>query len=290
MRMNYKTYPTDYIRELKRAGKRKKAMAFMDYWDDMELGDFGSVRFYEKAWKVGKSTVARWIKEFDYEIDLFLNHWELKNKAHYEAVMNKSNLYDEQSKSSKQDRSVKKPVGQLGHSEWDEWDTQEVPKNRDSKDSSRTTKNQEWDKGFNNNTTTTKKTHLTDKTFNELIFLYRVNGGNSQNSVETYEAYKQSIEELKDVGLLKVAMLKYLRDSEEDYKVWFKRFLEEKIYQKYLTPLYKITRTDGMEVIGTYDEDVEKFYTTDKKIIPLDVNTYYKLMADNRVTVWGYVA
>jgi len=262
MRMNYKTYPTDYVQELKAKGRRgrKKAQAFLDYYDDIEHSNYNSERFYADAWGISPSTAHLWLKEFRYEIDLFLNHWKLKNQQHY----NKT-LYDEQIQDESLDNSVKISIEQIEQ-------TQSSKSSEDKilnlgKTDNTIEQNEEYESSevFNNNTTTTSD-HLTDRNFNELLFIYRSNGGNSQNTQETYKAYKESLREVKDVGLLKVALVKYLHDSDLDNKVWFKRFLEEKIYQKYLKPHYTLKTLDGKEIAGTYNEIEEKFYTDEFQI------------------------
>lgn len=85
-RMSYRSYPTDYIQSLKQERGlrgRKKARAFMEYFDDMEHGEHNSETFYAKSWEVSRSTAHEWIKEFYNEIELFFNHWTLKNTTHY---------------------------------------------------------------------------------------------------------------------------------------------------------------------------------------------------------------
>jgi len=274
-------YPIDYVRGLKNSGNRKKAMAFLDYWDDFEVGEFGSERFYAKNWNIGNATAHRWIKEFDYEIDLFINHWKLKNQQHYNKI-----LYDEQVQDEAQGKYVKIQMERMEQLERSSWSSQEPPKNRDFKTSNEAKSKTQVNEVFNNTTTTSD--HLTDQNFNELLFVYRCNGGNSQNTAETYEAYKRSLQEIKDVKLLKVAIIKYLQDSKLENKVWFKRFLEEKIYQKYLKPHYKLITLDGKEIFGAYDEEVEKFYTDDKKAFPIDKSKFYELIAEDRLLIEGY--
>ena len=65
MRMNYRVYRADYVKNLKEQGYRKKAIAFMDYTDDMDADNVNSVRFYADIWDVSKSTAWKWIKEFN---------------------------------------------------------------------------------------------------------------------------------------------------------------------------------------------------------------------------------
>jgi len=62
--MNYSVYRADYVRKLKENYKRKKAMAFMDYSNDVATEDVNSIRFYAEAWDVSKRTAWKWIKEF----------------------------------------------------------------------------------------------------------------------------------------------------------------------------------------------------------------------------------
>ena len=65
MRMNYRVYRADYVNKLKRIdNNRKKAMAFMDYTDDVDMGNVNSIGFYADAWYVSKRTAWKWIKEF----------------------------------------------------------------------------------------------------------------------------------------------------------------------------------------------------------------------------------
>ncbi len=109
----YGYYPVYYIQELKRAGRRDKAMAFMDYWDDYNsekrgFGEVMPVRYYAKAWhnsyksrgktKLGLSpdTASLWIKEFKEAIGKFEAVNIMWENANIEAINN----------------SVKKSIGQ----------------------------------------------------------------------------------------------------------------------------------------------------------------------------------
>lgn len=69
--INTSIIPCDYYRSLKINGKRKKSSAFMEYYDDLLMGDNHSIRFYSKSWQVAIATVHGWIKEFDIEIDKY---------------------------------------------------------------------------------------------------------------------------------------------------------------------------------------------------------------------------
>ncbi len=60
-------YDVDYVEELKERGQRGafKAMAFLFYLHNLELGLHESTRYYADVWSVSKSTSWAWIKEFD---------------------------------------------------------------------------------------------------------------------------------------------------------------------------------------------------------------------------------
>ncbi len=76
--INTAVIPCDYYRSLKVNGKRKKSSAFMEYYDDLLMGDYHSTRFYAKSWQVGTATAHGWIKEFIEEIDKHEAAKELK--------------------------------------------------------------------------------------------------------------------------------------------------------------------------------------------------------------------
>lgn len=101
----YAPYPVYYVQELKRAGRRDKAIAFMDYWDDYSsekrgFGEVMTVRYYAKAWhnsyksrgktKLGLSpdTASLWIKEFKDVIGKFEAIHIMFENANIEAVNN----------------------------------------------------------------------------------------------------------------------------------------------------------------------------------------------------------
>lgn len=96
-RMNYIMLPVDYIRGLRTSVRgRTKARAFMEYFDDLELGDHHSVQFYATSWGVSKSTAHDWLKDFRHETDRFLNYWILKNEQHYSYAKNQTERTERQ--------------------------------------------------------------------------------------------------------------------------------------------------------------------------------------------------
>jgi hypothetical protein len=93
--------PCDYFRELKRSAKRKKARAFMEYYDDADLGEFNSVRFYAKSWDVGIGTAHGWIDDFKTEIDRYYASRQLLNTEHYTSVRNKTEQHEQKEMNTK---------------------------------------------------------------------------------------------------------------------------------------------------------------------------------------------
>jgi len=60
------TYDAVYVEELKECGTRGKfkAMAFLSYIHDTELGEYYSSRYYADVWGVSKSTAWAWLNSF----------------------------------------------------------------------------------------------------------------------------------------------------------------------------------------------------------------------------------
>jgi len=73
LRVNSSIIPNDYYLQLfKRGGRRrKKAMAFLSYAMNMQLGIYRSQRFYSDMWGVSPATAHAWVHEFDDELDAF---------------------------------------------------------------------------------------------------------------------------------------------------------------------------------------------------------------------------
>ncbi|WP_281950263.1 hypothetical protein [Nitrosophilus kaiyonis] len=258
--MNYKTYPVDYINELRAAGKRKKSMAFMDYWHDLEMGEYNAERFYAKSWNVSPSTAHEWIKEFKDEIDKFLAHWQLKNEQHYNNVKKLS-----EQKSSKLSREKARKLGEV-----------------------KNTAEQQSSEVFNIYTTTNKEQLELNRKFEDLIFIYQTNGGKVIRDKETYEAFIKAMEDIKDINLLKASSIRHLHDNREK-PAWLRNFLENMIYRRYLTPVYEIKRKTDY-VTGKYNKELNRFETLTNEYIELDNSTFERLMANGRIKIIGYAA
>ena len=250
MRMNYRTYPTDYVNELNKKGirGRKKARAFMEYWNDMEYGEFFSIGFYARSWDVSKSTAHEWIKEFNDEIDLFLNHWTLKNKQHY--------------------NSVQKQTERIERSQPNESNAQEARNYGDFEKSTERIERSQPNEVFNIYDDNNIGRMQFDKHFGDLFFLYRMNtkyGGKKE------EAYKEwlKIKDLIDIDQLKRAAILYLHDPHIEKKYNLANFLKNEVYLSYMPKRIKI-KIKGEWKVGTYDDKEQVFFADDgyKGLLP----------------------
>ena len=231
--MNYKSYPTDYVQELKQNGKRKKARAFMEYWDDMEHGSHNTIRFYAKSWDVSVGSASNWIKEFNDEIDLFLAHWDIRNKQHYNYAKNQA-----EQKLNKMNSDTAQETGL--HGKVNEHDLNE---------------------DFNINNNNNKSGWVFDKDFNDLYFVYGANTRYKGKKDDAYEIYKHID---VDVNLLKLAAVRYLHDKSVEKKYNLANFLKNEIYLSYLPQKIKITIA-GVTRVGIYDKEKQLFVSeTDK--------------------------
>jgi len=235
MRMNYKTYPTDYVQELK-ASSRKKARAFLEYWDDMEHGEHNSLRFYAQSWEVGKSTVQRWQEEFNHEIDLFLSHWVLKNSQHNKHVKKSMGHYED-----KRDSSNPHNIGNAEISE-----------------------GQPRDKALNNiNNNNTSSGFLFDKEYGDLFFVYSRNTRYPGKKPDAYLAFTACG---VNVDLLKLAAMKYLHDPVVNKPVGIKKFLEGELYQPYL-PTYLRVQSGDEWYEGEYNSTTYELKDVEGKLL-----------------------
>jgi len=274
-------YPIDYVNELRSNGNRKKSIAFMDYWHDMNNEEDNSLRFYEKAWGVGKTTVARWIKEFDYEIRRFFNCWELKNNAHFKAVKSKNSMYDEWNENTHQNKSAKNRVGQQGDSSEYIETHSKAPKKGSFKESSGTALVQQWDKDFNINDDDNGASLPVDKWFEDLYLIYRLN---TKYAGRKEDAYKQWLKAKDSVGYenMKLAIMMYLHDQELSKRYNFANFLKNQVYLSYLPKRIKIL-IDGNWMVGTYDDKDHVFRADNGFEGYLSSETLVKKFADKEL-------
>ena len=256
--MNYISLniPTDYINRLINGGVkgRLKAQAFLTYLFDRESRNHkNSVRFYSESWNIGKSTVHRWIAEFRYEIEKFDTFWSLKN--------------------IKQDRSVKKSVGQMGHFQWDNRKENKSHKIELLKDREGQNIKSKWDKDIIYND---DDANPLENEFKNIFLAYSINNGFTGNQEMAFEEFKKIRLEIDIEDLLKAISL-YLNDSSVDKKYNIANFLKNRIYLKYIDIKIKMF-SDGDCYIGRYSKDKEIFYNSNIRGILTKDNFNEKLL------------
>ena len=88
--------PSDYYRELKfKKNNRAKARAFMEYYDDNDMGEHNSVRFYANSWSVAIGTAHAWIDDFKEEIDKYYATRQLRSDGHYSYAKNTTEHFEQ---------------------------------------------------------------------------------------------------------------------------------------------------------------------------------------------------
>jgi hypothetical protein len=240
MRLNYKAYPTDYVAELKRSGNRKKAMAFLDYWDDLEAGVCNAIGFYAKMWCVSKSTAHAWIRNFNKEIEKFLSIWRLRNQQHKKYAENSA----ERLPNGKQTKSASET-------------TEKSTLQKDPRTAAERLPNHIYNIYDDDNIGQTH--HLTDKDFNELFFVYRMNYKYAGKKDEAFREYLKARKRIDPKTLVKAAIA-YLHDDNVQKKYNLTNFLKNEVYLSYLPNRFEVL-IDGEWEAGEYDEDRELFVT-----------------------------
>lgn len=239
MRIAYKIYPTDYVEELNNKGLngRRRAMAFMSYWHDMEVGDYNAVRFYGKSWQVGKSTAQRWIEEFNEEINKFGTYREIKRNKHY--------------------TSVKKQMGRMGQNERDN-----LTLNTDGVDDVYSD-----DVGQMGQVARDKalikyddNTACDERLFLDLFNIYNMNTKFPGSKAKAFTAYENMYDHVDHKSLIK-SVIFYLHDPQREGKLNnLENFLKNEVYANYLPKHIKV-KSSGVWLQGTYDQETEIFTT-----------------------------
>ncbi len=237
MRMNYKSYPTDFIQQLKRergVAGRKKARAFMEFWDDMEHGDHNSESFYAKSWDVSRSTSHEWIKEFKVEMDLYIDHMFLKNQQHY----NHAIFPTEQNEQRQPSKTSKDKLRILGTSTIStEQNEQGLPR-------------EAFNLYDNNNVRELRREWWNDAEFNDLFFIY------SQNTKfvgKKEDAFEQFTKTEMNPSILILSAVQYLHDPAIGGKHYnLANFLKNETYLAYIPKMIKVRHGD-QDIVGEYD-------------------------------------
>ncbi|MFY9141482.1 hypothetical protein [Sulfuricurvum sp.] len=237
MRMNYKNYPTDFIQQLKRergVAGRKKARAFMEFWDDMEHGDHNSESFYAKSWDVSRSTSHDWIKEFKVENDLFIDHLFIKNQQHYNHAIFQTEQ-NEQSQPSKTSVCKARNIGTSTTST--EQNEQSQPReafNLNDNNTARELRREWWDDGE----------------FQDLFFIY---SQNTKYVGKKEDAFAQFTRTEMNPSILILSAVQYLHDPDVGGKHYnLANFLKNETYLSYIPKMIKV-RHGNHDIIGEYD-------------------------------------
>ena len=240
IRMNYKMYPIDYIEELKQKGVkgRRKAMAFMAYFHDLQMGEVNSIRFYAKYWNVSHTAVMNWLKEFREEIDRFYSYWTIKNNTHYNSVKNQT-------------------LHQVDNNF-----TAQTTINKANNECQKTVTLHQVDKEFNiydddNGDISSQNLRKDKREFDEVFFIYRANTKFAGKKDEAFEEYMKIKDKVSLKELLRAIVL-YLRDPSVEKRYNLKNFLKNEVFYSYLPKRMKI-KIDGEWIVGTYKDDVSVF-------------------------------
>lgn len=255
MRMNYRIYPIDYVNELLQSGKRKRAMAFMSYWHDMEMGDHHSIGFYAKAWDVSKSTAWDWVQEFKRENDLFDDHRTLKNQQHYS--------------------HVKKSAERNERSQPNETNADKALNNEVCTDDTERTERPKPNKDFNIDDNNTRAM------FQNIFFIYKMNGVSTGRREEALEEYINHLH-IPHKEMIRAIYL-YSHDTNNQYKYNLKNFLANQEYLKYISTHMRVN-VDGEWISGTYDDIREVFVSVSGKEYKLTIKRLAEKMADGELS------
>jgi len=258
MRLNYKTYPTDYIQQLKMkrgVRGRKKARAFMEYWDDMEHGDHNSIRFYATSWEISSSTAHSWINEFDKEIDLFLAHWSIKNRQHYNYAQSQAEQQPNETNTHKTQY-----LGEL--KEGTEHQPNKVFNIYNNKD----------------------QVNFFDKDFEDMYLRCRFSCKFTGNKELAYQEYIKNHLHISYNDMAYAYML-HANDPRINGKTYnLTNFMKQQAYLNYLNPQIKIKK-DGKLIVGYYDQEKSTVITDDNIKYTISKERFTKMLALGEIII-----
>ncbi|GEM_PF-2020911 len=165
----YISLPVDYVKALQMNNQRDKARAFMEYFLDMNDDELNAIRFYAKAWSVGKTTSSEWMKDFKLAIDKHHAYWFLKNQQQYNHASNENgHKTDSKENQNGQDKEEQTPI---------------VPTNKESITDSKENQND-------------PKTDEDNKTLNKNIYVESKDSDNNLSSInkKSKHSYSDSFE------------------------------------------------------------------------------------------------
>lgn len=261
-RMNYITIPIDYVRELKNLGKRDKARAFMEYFDDMDVQAVNSFSFYAQSWNVSKSTAHEWIKEFKHEIERFFSYWLIKNSQHYSSVQKSTERLPNDS------RTI---------------DTLKSPIESSFKKSSRTLTERLPNEVFNLNNRDNARVNFYDKAFEDMYLRARRFNKFAGNKEEAYKEYMNNHTHISHSDMAH-AYMTYINDPKANGKIFnLTNFMKNNVYVSYLNPRLQVLK-DGKMLEGWYDQS-KSTLTTDNETLILTKERFIEMVTKGEIII-----
>ncbi|OCL99540.1 hypothetical protein AAX29_00581 [Aliarcobacter thereius] len=268
--------PSDYYRELKfKKNNRPKARAFMEYYDDMDLGEHNSVRFYAKSWGIAVGTAHGWIDDFKIEIDKYYTTRQLRSDGHYSYAKNESER-NEQNQVNKKEQTNN-------------------DKNDTLKDTNEQSEQNEMNKGLiaskdiyvdskdiDNKKSSSKKKFVYSDKFEIVWQEYNKKSGNKPRAFNIFESKFKEI----DFNLIIEAIREYKATKEEwrDLKD-FDGFLNGMI-DIYLPKKSWVKDKNGKKHIGYFYDSKNLFISNNQEKLKLESKNITEFIIEKR---FGYI-
>jgi hypothetical protein len=257
--------PMEYIKELKNAGKRKKARAFFEYFDDIELEEDNSTTFYAKSWEVSKSTAWEWVQEFANVTDNIQALRKLKTDRH--------NTFAKKS-AERLPRSKRKK------------EASQSTENTTSQENSREAAEKQAREGIRSISIGNNSSSVLfyDAGFEDMFFGCRISNKKVGKKEEIYQEYQQH----KHINHknMRFAYLCYLSDrqaAKNDRYFGLVNFMKNQVYLNYLNARVKIELGDKV-VEGVYDKEAGKLINGDE-FYTLTHERFIELMKNDKITL-----
>lgn len=270
--------PSDYYRELKfKKNNRTKARAFMEYYDDNDMGEHNSVRFYANSWGVAIGTAHGWIDDFKTEIDRYYAARQLKNDKHYNYAK-KQNEHFEQNRMNTLTTSSSDNIGIVdNHTEQSE--QKEMNKGLTASLSN----NIYVESNDSDKNKSSSKNRISYSNNFEIIWQeYDKKSGNKERAFKIYQKKYKNV----DIKLMIEAIKEYKSSKEEwrDLKD-FDGFLNGMI-DIYLPKRAWIKDKFGNQHLGHFYDSKNLFISDEHSKLPLQSSNITEYIANKR---FGYI-
>lgn len=270
----YTSIPVDYLNALFVNGQRDKASAFMQYFMDMEKGDINAVRFYVKAWGVGRGTVQRWIDEFANELDKYYAYWSLKNEQQRSSA--KKQMGQERDKDKKQ----------MGQKKSDE--AHQIEEDKKQSDTKEEQMGHKSDKGYNNSNINNINAESNDSASKNKKTIYSKNfeilwnnyDKKSSNKARSQTIYNKRFKNT-DIKIILEAIQEYKDNTEAKYIKDFDGFLNGLI-DSYIPARAWLRDKTGKKHIGWFYDSRNLFQSDEQKKLRIDGTDISLYIENNR--------